>query len=306
MDKLVVQSKLFEYIKGAECDFWSLNPYKLCDYRCTYCITNAQGKSAPVFDKRTLLKNVKEALSYIPPNLVIMIGSLSDAYPHAEEELEVTREVLRILNAEDRHYIIVTKGLAVGRDIDLLKENPKSIVTFSFSTLNDDLARGFELATHKPSARYALFEKFVHQGINARISISPWIPGVTDLEDFFRRIPAHIPITVERLKIVRKSRSFPILGKIFTQAEIDELYRKERDLYPHDSRVQWCMDKRFCQQKSDEEHPVTVIIKENVVNQNQLLQRGMLLEKPADTKKEKFFSLFKSVYESIREVSMKV
>jgi len=165
---------------------------------------------------------------------------------------------------------------------------------------------GQALATHKPSARYALFERFVDQGINARISISPWIPGVTDLEDFFSRIPAHIPITVERLKIVRKSRSFPILGKIFTQAEIDELYRKERELYPHDNRVQWCMDKRFCQQKSDEEHPVAIIMKENVVNNNQLLQRGKLLEKPADTNKENFFSLLKSTYQNIREAGMKL
>lgn len=273
----VIDSRLLTYINDACCDFWTINPYRLCDHNCTYCITKAQGVSVPTFSARQSMALIREALSVIPPALTFAIGGFSDAYPDAEEAFRVTRRILELLCAERRPFAVITKGALVERDIDLLVNNPRAMVVLSFSTLDDGLAAGFELGAPPPSRRWATLEKLTALGVRTEISLSPWLPGVTDIREVLARAPAGVPIRVERLKIVRANRSFPIGNRIYSQAEIDELYLMERAQYSPCARLMWEFDPRFCRSGAGEEHPWDVAVRQHEREILLLAERGKLL-----------------------------
>ena len=269
----VFESKIVAYNGGGHCDTWTINPYRLCDHRCTYCITGAQGKSVPTYDAQRTIEAIGEALEGIPNDRLIMVGGFSDPYPHAEEEHQITREILKFLNGQNRRYNIITKGLLVERDADLIKNNPICKIVLSFSTLDDELAKHVEPFVSPPSARLDLVKRLVAQGIRVAISMSPWIPSVTDIQAFIDNTQPPVQIHTDRLKIVRSSRTFSILGRSYTQREIDELFLKEKKKFAHHKRIHWHFDDSFSQTKEDEQHPVIA----NLQDKEQAFQAARIM-----------------------------
>lgn len=274
IDRAVFDSHLVTYLPGGHCDLWSINPYKHCDFHCSYCITGAQGTSAPTFARESTLEIIRQSLKEIPHKLPVLVGGISDAYAYAEQEHKLTREILKILNAQNRTYTVVTKSTLIERDIDLLLQNPCASVSLSFSTMDDKLAKLFELKAPAPSARLKTLEKLLECGIDVRLSLSPWIPTVTNVQAFLDRVPAIVPINLERLKVIRSSRSFPVLGRVFRQSEIDTLYLLEQKKYSGYKQLSWMMDERFQQTEADIQHPRDIIVKNTDAVFQQLVHRG--------------------------------
>tara|TARA_R110002049_G_scaffold9747_10_gene48868 strand:+ start:344 stop:1126 length:783 start_codon:yes stop_codon:yes gene_type:complete len=241
-----------------------VNPYKLCDYRCTYCITRVQGRSAPtVASQAEALSCLSEALDKIPGDQTILVGGISDAYPLAESEFEITRNILKLLISRRRKFCIVTKSTLIERDADLLKDYRDGRVEFSFSTLDDSIAALYELQAPSPSSRMALLHDFFSKGIRVTVALRPWIPQVSDVRAFLEATPDTVDIGLERLKIMRNSRTFSIAGRTLTQAQIDSQYLLAREQFSDCKRLQWSMDERFSSDSNDNEHPVSIIVREN-------------------------------------------
>lgn len=275
MDRTIFESNFLTFITGGHCRFWSVNPYKLCDFRCTYCITGVQGRSAPVLgSKADTLSCLEDALEKIPSELPIVVGGISDAYPLAESDFKITRSILQLLISQKRKFSVVTKSVLIERDIDLLADYDDARVEFSFSTLDDSIAALYEPHAPTPSLRMALLNTFFKKGINVKVALRPWIPDISDIRTFLEATPEAVEIGLERLKIVRESQTFALAGRTFTQAQIDKQYLLARAQFPQCKRLKWSMDGRFSSNSNDTEHPIGIILRENKeILQQQILPR---------------------------------
>lgn len=54
---------LLEWV--ADCTTWSLSTYWQCDFRCVYCITQAQGKSTLKFPASRLVSQLRSELEAV-------------------------------------------------------------------------------------------------------------------------------------------------------------------------------------------------------------------------------------------------
>ncbi len=103
----------------------------------------------------------------------IVISSATDPYLKAEEQYQLTREALEIILKYRFPVHIITKSDLVVRDFDLLQQIDQQaqlpedlkqlhrgvLITFSFSTLDEAVARIFELGATISMARLDALRK---------------------------------------------------------------------------------------------------------------------------------------------------
>lgn len=182
---------------------WSLNPYRGCFHACMYCYarpsheywgfgagTDFESKIVVKKNAAQLLRNVFERKSWTG-ELIVFSGN-TDCYQPLEASLELTRSCLEVCLQFRNPVAIITKGVLILRDLDLLKrlrEEAWVRVYFSVPFVDDDVARLVE--PHAPSARrrFEAMAQVAEAGIPTGISISPIIPGLNDRD---------VPLLLER------------------------------------------------------------------------------------------------------------
>jgi len=234
-----VEAPLVEEI--AACGMLSVNPYRACDIRCAYCITGAQGVSRPRFGAEIVREQLRLELGAIGHRQPLVgVGTICDAYPSVEVEHGVTRIVLEELTQLGWPVRVVTKGLTVRRDIDLLLRGDGH-VTVSLSTLDTDAAARLEPGAPAPAERLDLVHVLRDAGVPVWVSVAPWIPGVSDVASIARRVGSGIRIRVAPLNVNSPEVRRTGFGKRFTQPAIDEAYLDAwRGAVPEKS-VQWLL-----------------------------------------------------------------
>ncbi len=184
---------------------WSLNPYRGCAHGCAYCYarptheywgfgagTDFDSKIIVKRDAPVLLRRVFENPSW-KGELIVFSGN-TDCYQPMEASLGLTRSCLDVC-AEYRNPVgVITKGILVLRDLDLLKRLQQEAwvrVYFSIPFADDAMARKVE--PHAPTSRKRLeaMARLSDAGISTGISISPIIPGLNDQD---------IPALLERAR----------------------------------------------------------------------------------------------------------
>jgi DNA repair photolyase len=129
----------------------------------------------------TLLRRTFEKPSW-KGELILFSGN-TDCYQPLEASLELTRACLEVC-AEYRNPVgIITKGVLVLRDLDLLRRLHQEVsvhVYFSIPFSDDEVARKVE--PHAPSSRkrFEAMAVLANAGIPTGISLSPIIPGLND------------------------------------------------------------------------------------------------------------------------------
>ena len=173
---------------------WSLNPYRGCFHGCAYCYarptheywgfgagTDFDSKIIVKRDAPALLRRVFEKASW-RGELVVFSGN-TDCYQPVEASLELTRACLEVCAKYRNPVGIITKGILVLRDLELLKRLQQEAwvrVYFSIPFADDEVARLVE--PHAPSSgkRFDAMARLSQAGIPTGISISPVIPGLND------------------------------------------------------------------------------------------------------------------------------
>ncbi len=174
----------------------SLNPYRGCEHGCVYCFARPThtwlGHSAGL-DFETHLYAKRDAAALLRQELAkpgyscepIAIGVNTDAYQPLERELNITRSVLQVL-LEARHpAYLITKSSLIERDIDILAQMAQRnlvSVCVSITTLDRTLARKLEPRATSPQRRLRTLETLHNAGIPTRVSISPVIPALNEIE----------------------------------------------------------------------------------------------------------------------------
>jgi DNA repair photolyase len=173
---------------------WSLNPYRGCFHACVYCYarptheywgfgagSDFESQIIVKRDAATLLRRTFEKSSW-KGELILFSGN-TDCYQPLEASLELTRACLNVC-AEYRNPVgVITKGVLVLRDLDVLRrlhQEASIRVYFSIPFSDDEVARKVE--PHAPSSRkrFEAMATLADAGIPTGISLSPIIPGLND------------------------------------------------------------------------------------------------------------------------------
>jgi DNA repair photolyase len=115
----------------------------------------------------------------------IMLGSNTDPYQPAERKLEVTRTILTVLAAARHPVSIVTKGVLIARDIDILADMAKdhlASVAVSVTTLDAETKRTLEPRAAAPQARLKVIRALTDAGVPVGVMVAPVVPAITDHE----------------------------------------------------------------------------------------------------------------------------
>ena len=186
--------------KGKKVDSWFLinygmNLYRGCAHNCVYCDGRSEGYYVDGefgFDVTVKVNAIDILKKELDPTrkrkplkhyFIGMVGGVGDSYQPLEEKYKLTRQALELFYEKNFPVHILTKSTLVERDIDIIKkinEQSRAIVSFSFSSVCDEISSIFEPGVPAPSVRLKTLTKFKKEGIPCGMYLMPVIPFITD------------------------------------------------------------------------------------------------------------------------------
>jgi len=175
---------------------YSINVYRGCEHGCIYCYarpSHAFHGLSPGLDFETKLFYKPDAARLLREELgkpgfkpsPINLGGNTDPYQPCEKDLRLTRQVLEVLLEARCPAAIVTKGVLVLRDVDLLAEMARQgliAVYVSLTTLDAATKRVLEPRAASPGARLKVIRQLTEAGVPVGVNASPMIPFINDHE----------------------------------------------------------------------------------------------------------------------------
>ena len=135
---------------------YTMNLYRGCCHGCIYCDSRSDCYRIEHFDQVRAKENAlpllrDELRRKIRPGIV-GLGSMSDPYNPFEEELQLTRHALELLDAYQFGAAIATKSDLIARDIDVLSTMRERVpVLCKITVTTTDEALAAQLEPHAPS-----------------------------------------------------------------------------------------------------------------------------------------------------------
>lgn len=174
----------------------SINPYRGCEHGCIYCFarpTHAWLGLSPGLDFETRLFYKPDAAERLRAELAkpsyrcatLALGANTDPYQPVERKKQVTRSLLRVLDATSHPVGVVTKSALVERDVDILAAmagRGLARVAVSVTTLDRSLARKMEPRATAPERRLETITRLARAGVPVHVLVAPIIPVVNDSE----------------------------------------------------------------------------------------------------------------------------
>ncbi len=177
---------------------YGMNLYRGCLHNCAYCDGRAEKYDVEgEFGRDVAVKiNAPELLEReLDPSrkrkpfrkcFIMIGGGVGDAYQSVEKKYGLTRKTLELLLRFKLPVHILTKSVLVERDLELIQQinrESRSLVSMSFSSVNQKLSRIFEPGVPDPKKKLDLLKRFKDQGIACGMFLMPVIPFVTDTDE---------------------------------------------------------------------------------------------------------------------------
>ena len=186
-------------------DDYSINPYEGCGFNCTYCYVHGSKYGENLAEKIIIKKDAAIILDKQLGNRAkknqygfIAVGSATDAYMQVEQELGLTRELLRVILKNRFPVFISTKSTLITRDFDLLRQIDEAaiipddlrktlkrgvILSFSFSTLDEKLAKQLESGAPSSQRRLETLRQCKELGFLCGVNAIPLLPFISDTDE---------------------------------------------------------------------------------------------------------------------------
>jgi DNA repair photolyase len=193
-------------------DEYSVNPYEGCGFNCTYCYVHGSKYGENLAEKIVLKKDAVAILDKQLSNRAkkgqygfIALGTATDAYMQVEEEYRISRQYLEIILKYRFSVFISTKSTLIRRDLDVLKEIDRQailpadlqqslgrgvILSFSFSTLDEELAKKLEPGALSPQLRLETMKYCSEQGLLTGMNAMPLLPFISDTREEVEKLIA--------------------------------------------------------------------------------------------------------------------
>ena len=228
---------------------WTINPYRGCEFACTYCYARYthefMGFDDPLdFERKIFVKRdaprtlLRDLTSSRLEGRSIAIGTATDPYQPAERTYKVTRGILETLaRCRGLRLSLTTKSALVVRDLDLLgaiAARSRLTINVSVTTLDRRLARRLEPRATTPEKRFEAIETLRAAGIAAGVFLMPVLPGITDSESSLEAVIARsaragaLYLASQVLFLTSSSR---LRFFAFLRQDLPDRYRAYRDIY---------------------------------------------------------------------------
>jgi DNA repair photolyase len=186
---------------------FTLNPYRGCQYGCSYCYAAAfspNDKMRQDWGNWLIIKEnaaeilEKELESWYRKNPdrspSIYMSSVTDPYQPIESKEKLTRQLLKVMLKYQPTLVIQTRSPMIVRDIDILQEFQRLRINMSIPTGSEAVRKDFEPRSPSIPARlkaistlrYNIPYKEDHQ-VKFSITVTPLLPTFPDDEIAFIR-----------------------------------------------------------------------------------------------------------------------
>jgi DNA repair photolyase len=183
-------------------DEYTINPYSGCSFNCLFCYIRGskygehmeeklsiKSNAVELLDKQLKLRASKNEYGFI------VLSSATDPYLQFEKEEKLTRRILETILKYRFPVHVITRSDLVLRDLDLLHEINKNailpmdlaqrmkhkvFITFSFSGIDDKVAKIFEPGATSPSRRLETLQEVSKNNFHTGISMMPLLPYISD------------------------------------------------------------------------------------------------------------------------------
>ena len=190
-------------LKHDKIDSWfvsryGMNLYRGCAHNCVYCdgrseryqVDGVFGRDVAVKTNavdilRRELKPIGRRVK-LKPSYIMLGGGVGDSYQPVEATYQLTRRTLQLLCEYKWPVHILTKSTLVERDIDVIKrinQQNRAIVSFSFSSTNDEISAVLEPHVPLPSERLNTLAFFKRHEIACGMFLLPVVPFLTDTSE---------------------------------------------------------------------------------------------------------------------------
>lgn len=181
----------FVEAKGILSSHNGMNLYRGCTHGCIYCDSRSKcyGFTHEFEDievKQNAPQLLERALSSKRRKCMIGTGAMCDPYMHCEEELELTRRCIALIEQYGFGLAIQTKSDRVLRDLELLKriqEKGKCVVQMTMTTYDEDLCRILEPHVCTTKRRFEVLEILRDHGIPTVVWMTPILPFINDTKE---------------------------------------------------------------------------------------------------------------------------
>lgn len=181
----------FVNVKGILSAQNGMNLYRGCTHGCIYCDSRSKcyGFSHDFEDievKQNAPELLERALRSKRKKCMIGTGAMCDPYMHCEEELQMTRKCLEIIEHYEYGVTIQTKSDRILEDLDLLKrinEKAKCVVQMTLTTYDEKLCKILEPNVCTTKKRAEVLKIFHEHGIETMVWLSPILPFINDTKE---------------------------------------------------------------------------------------------------------------------------
>ena len=177
--------------KGILSSHNGMNLYRGCTHGCIYCDSRSDCyQFTHSFEDIEVKQNAPEllekALRSKRKKCMIGTGAMCDPYMHCEEQLQLTRRCLEIIDRYGFGVAIQTKSDRILRDLDLLtsiNRKAKCVVQMTLTTYDEDLCRIVEPNVCTTRRRYEVLQIMKENGIPTVVWLSPILPFINDTRE---------------------------------------------------------------------------------------------------------------------------
>ena len=176
-----------------------MNIYRGCTHGCIYCDSRSKCYQMDhdfedIEIKWDAPRILEEQLKRKKKKVMIGTGAMCDPYMHIEEELQITRQCLSLIERYGFGLSILTKSDRILRDMDILKAinaRTKCVVQVTLTTYDDELCRKIEPNVSTTSERVRILEAMRDAGIPTVVWMCPILPFINDTEENLRGLLDH-------------------------------------------------------------------------------------------------------------------
>lgn len=168
-----------------------MNLYRGCTHGCIYCDSrSACYQFTHDFEdievKQNAPKLLEKALRSKRKRCMIGTGAMCDPYMHCEEDLQLTRQCLELIDRYGFGLAIQTKSNRILRDMDLLKsinKKAKCVVQMTLTTYDEDLCKILEPNVCTTKERFEALKLMAQEQIPTVVWMSPLLPFINDTRE---------------------------------------------------------------------------------------------------------------------------
>lgn len=173
-----------------------MNLYRGCSHGCIYCDARSNCyQMHHAFEDIEIKGNapvlLENALRSKRKKCMIGTGAMSDPYIHLENQLQITRQCLTLIDRYGFGLAIQTKSARIRRDFDLLQsinKKSKCVVQMTLTTYDEVLCRILEPNVSTTRERFEVLCELRDMGIPTVVWLDPILPYINDTEENLRGI----------------------------------------------------------------------------------------------------------------------